>query len=50
MRHCGYWLSLRGQPETANVSQVTVQIPRSQIFSVTSLQHLMHQLGIGGVP
>lgn len=34
LRHCAYWLSLAGMPETDNVESVTVRIPRNQIFSV----------------
>src|SRR5688500_12997808 len=32
MRHCGYWVSLAGQPDTTNRRTVSVRIPRSQVF------------------
>lgn len=45
MRHCGYWVSLANSPTTPNASNVTIQIPRSQVFTVSALR--MH-LGMGG--
>lgn len=32
LRHCGYWVSLRGVPETTNTETVTVSIPRSALL------------------
>ncbi len=46
---CGYWVSLRGRPETTNTSTVRVELPRIQIFSVDSLRDIMSQIGEGGV-
>src|SRR5438046_533103 len=34
LRRCGYWVSLAGEPETANSTSVTVEVPRTQLFSV----------------
>jgi hypothetical protein len=50
LRHCGYWVSLRGRPETANASTVTIEVPRSQVFSVAALQGLMSRISAGDVP
>jgi hypothetical protein len=52
MRRCGYWLSLRGMPMSNNKPESghTVRIPRSQRFTVESLQSIMYRLGQGGVP
>ena len=41
LRHCGYWLSLRGLGDTPNTATITVKIPRSQTFNPASLQSLM---------
>lgn len=45
MRHCGYWVSLGNAPATTNTSNVTIQIPRSQVLTVAALQK---HLGMGG--
>jgi hypothetical protein len=50
MRHCGYWRSLRGLPETSNEATVVVEVPRNQVFSVPALRALMEQVGAGGSP
>jgi hypothetical protein len=34
LRRCAYWVSLRGDPETANTSSVRVAIPRANVFGV----------------
>ena len=41
LRHCAYWLSLEDHPATANTSNITVQIPTANIFSVDQLITLM---------
>jgi hypothetical protein len=41
MRRCGYWLSLRGEPETTNTDTINVYLPREQIFTVSSVQNMM---------
>ncbi len=48
MRHCGYWMSLRGQPETQNTESVTVNLPRQQLFTVNVLKNLMQRIQAGG--
>lgn len=50
LRHCGYWYSLRGLPPTQNVSSVTVNIPRAQVFDVAGLTAIMRRISIGGLP
>lgn len=50
MRRCGYWLSLRGFPPTDNDTGKTVRIPRSQRFTVQSLQRIMQRIGQGLLP
>lgn len=41
IRHCGYWLSLKGFPETDRSETVTVRIPASNRLTVESLMELM---------
>src|SRR6266566_4487959 len=50
MRHCGYWRALRGLPDTTNETTVTVEVPRSQVFSAEALRTIMDRIGMGGVP
>lgn len=50
LRRCGYWRSLRGEPETTNETSVTVTLPRSNVFSVESLRSMMERVGAGGTP
>lgn len=48
MRRCGYWLSLKGLPETQNTESITVYLPRQQLFTVNALKNIMQQIEIGG--
>jgi hypothetical protein len=41
MRHCAYWLSLRGFEPTADLTSVTVHIPRSQMFTPDALKKIL---------
>lgn len=50
MKHCAYWLSLRDAPETTNTTNVTVQLPRTQQFTVDALRSMMLRIGHGGSP
>jgi hypothetical protein len=43
MRRCGYWASLYGMAETTNVSTVTIQILRTNVFDVAGLTGLMER-------
>jgi hypothetical protein len=33
LRHCAYWLSLKGYPPTPNTTTVRVSIPLANVFS-----------------
>ncbi|MBF0614325.1 MAG: DUF4365 domain-containing protein [Magnetococcales bacterium] len=50
LRHCGYWVSLRGASAVNNTTNKTVDIPRSQIFTVDHLKSIMNRIGTGGMP
>jgi hypothetical protein len=41
LRHCAYWLSLKGSPPTANTETVRITLPRSNLFTVQTLQSMM---------
>lgn len=47
LRHCGYWLSLRGQPPTQNQTSVTVSVPRKNTFDVPGLLSIMQRIEAG---
>jgi hypothetical protein len=46
VRHCGYWLSLKGFPDVSNTTSVTVRIPRRNVLTPYALTELM----TGGTP
>ena len=48
LRRCGYWLSLRGEPETTNTDKVTVYLPRQQIFTAGTIKNIMQQIETRG--
>lgn len=50
LRHCAYWVSLRGLPPTDNEWSVTVEVPRANLFDVAALTRLMQAINEGGVP
>jgi len=50
MRHCGYWVSLRGLPETPNTTTVTVELPRSNQFTVEAVVSMFQRISNGGLP
>ncbi|KQY31425.1 hypothetical protein ASD42_22615 [Nocardia sp. Root136] len=45
----GYWVSLRDRPESAT-DTITVKIPKSNIYDVSSLLSIMKRVGDGGAP
>ena len=47
MRRCGYWISLRDAPASENTTTVTINLPRTQMFSETQLTTLMSRAQIG---
>lgn len=50
MRYCGYWISLRGMPETQNTTTVTVSLPRSNQFTVQTLKSMIQSISEGNSP
>jgi hypothetical protein len=42
LRHCGYFLSLYGHPESENIATVTIRIPRTNRFDPAMLEALMN--------
>lgn len=50
LRHCAYWVSLRGMVDTKNTSNVTIEIPRSNQFTPLSLQAMIERISSGGLP
>lgn len=50
LRHHAYWFSLRGMTDQPNVANVTIQIPRTQQFTVQELQAIMNRISQGGLP
>ncbi len=46
-RHCAYWTSLVGMPETTNTRKVSIHLPRSRRFSVDHLQDMMRRISRG---
>ncbi len=44
LRHCAYWLSLKGQPPVPNTTSVTVHIPVTNIFGSEQLAALMEKV------
>lgn len=49
LRRCGYWVSLRGEPATQNKENVTVYLPRQNLFTANALKSLMQRIGNGEV-
>jgi len=47
LRHCAYWLSLRGQPPSRNRRAVRVTLPRANVFSAGALQTIMSRIKAG---
>jgi hypothetical protein len=50
MRKCGYWLSLRGLPDSGNMATVTLRLPRANQFTVAALQAMMDRVGNNQAP
>lgn len=49
LKHRAYWMSLRGEPETANDTGCTVHVPEINRLDVASLTALMHQSRTGAL-
>lgn len=41
LKHCAYWLSLRGEPDVPNQSAKTVYFPRENMFTPEALRAMM---------
>jgi hypothetical protein len=50
LRRCGYWASLRGRTPTDNKDNITVPLPRDQLFTVAALRGILDTIGQGGAP
>jgi hypothetical protein len=50
LRQCGYWKSLREEPESTNVASVRIRIPRIQVFSTSIPSMILQGFGGGGAP
>jgi hypothetical protein len=47
LRRCAYWVSMRGEPPTANTSSVRVAIPRANVFGVAAVTAIFDRLHRG---
>jgi hypothetical protein len=47
LRRCSYWVSLKGQPEKTNTDNVTVHVPRANIFTPATLLAIMERIEKG---
>lgn len=47
MRHCGYWVSLCGEPATTNTETITVRLPREQLLTPDALRQMMQKVNDG---
>lgn len=50
LRHCGYWVSLRGEPPVQNRETITVSLPRSQQLTPEAVQQIMKRINDGEAP
>ncbi|MCY1083575.1 DUF4365 domain-containing protein [Archangium lansingense] len=50
LRHCAYWVSLRGHGPTTNLGTITVVLPRLQVLSPGALQRMMERIDRGEAP
>lgn len=48
IRKCAYWMSLKGRSETSNASNITVQLPLSNVFNVEQLTDMMQKTESAG--
>jgi hypothetical protein len=44
LRHCAYWLSLKGCPPTTNTTTLRVSIPLANVFSPVALRDIVQRL------
>jgi hypothetical protein len=50
LKHCGYWISLRGKEPTSNDETIRIKIPGNQIFDDAALRYIMTTIRDGGFP
>ena len=50
LRHCGYWMSLRGEAATSNSATIRISIPRSNLLDVAAIGSIMSRIRTGGHP
>jgi len=43
MKHCAWWICLKGQPETKNKSTITIRIHKDNLFNANSLIDMMNR-------
>ena len=48
LRRCGYWVSLKGEPESDNKTAVSVSIPRENLLTPRAVQMMMNTINEGG--
>ena len=48
LRHCAYWMSLRGHPETANTTSATILVPLANRFDIEQLSEMMQKTEMEG--
>jgi hypothetical protein len=41
LKHCGYWISLKGRERTKNTDKISINIPKDHVFNETSLKYIM---------
>jgi hypothetical protein len=47
LNHCAYWISLKGLPDSENLTSQTVYFPRESIFGASSLKTMMSKTADG---
>lgn len=50
LKHCGYWISLRGMPVSTNKTTLKIEIPKEQMFTDKSLKDIMDRIKGGEYP
>jgi len=50
LKHCGYWASLRGMPDTTNAATVSIPLLRENSFTVEALRRMMDRIEQGQLP
>jgi len=47
LKHCGYWISLKGLPPSENEYTQNIKIPKQQVFNESSLETIMNRIAVG---